>query len=257
MAFGVKRAAPEPTSDDVVHLNVGGINYDTRRSTLCLHNGPLRNMFRQDGHFSGKVDFDRDDRMFIDRDGRVFACVLGFLRTGVATVPSGLTLAQCQFERGYFFEDPPLVRNEAVFALDKRPLLARFLRKLVGGVGQALRRERTTSFLRLDDFSTAIVHQRHSPTLHEIRFFLADTSSSGQLSGEHWTTSADVQVVVQQMHAAPLDERSLEFYLETIDADLQWTVRYERRPLEGQLGVMRARFVYFTALYSGNARPTE
>lgn len=251
MAAGMKRLAENGRRDDIVHLNVGGVSYDTRRSTLCSHEGPLQHMFNADGSFSGHVTTDRDDRSFIDRDGRAFACVLGFLRTGIATVPPGLSLVECQRELCYFFIDPPMVRNEALLALDKRPLLVVFLANLVQEVRNCVRRNKKTTFMHVGDISIIVEYTKFSSFLHEMRFFISDTASSGQRSADHWSTSPTIRAVVGQIHAEPLDERSIEFYLEKLDNEMCWSVRYERRLLEGQLGAMRAHFVHFSALYRG------
>ena len=251
---GMKRSR----DDDVVHLNVGGVYYDTRRSTLCSHEGPLQHMFNQTGNFSGQVSTDRDGRSFIDRNGRAFACVLDFLRTGTATVPSGLSLAECQRELNYFFVQPPMVRNEALLALNKRPSLMAFLQVFIVRVGNVIRAGNGPQWIRFGNHRLHVRIQKHSSLLHELRCFICDTASGGQSSSDHWTTNEDFRLAVGEMHAEPLDERSLEFYLETFDTDIRWSVRYEGRSLDNQLGLMRARFVHFTALYSGPVnKPTK
>jgi hypothetical protein len=208
-------------------------------------------MFNEDGSFSGHVTTDRDGRSFIDRDGRAFACVLGFLRTGIATVPPGLSLVECQRELCYFFIEPPMVRNEALLALDKRPLLMVFLANLVQGVRNHVRRIKKTTFMQLGDVSINVEYTKFSSFLHEMRFFISDTASSGQRSADHWSTGPNIRAAVSQIYADPLDERSIEFYLETLDNEICWNVSYERRLLEGQLGAMRAHFIHFSALYRG------
>lgn len=68
---------------DRITLNVGGVRYQTTRSTLCSYKGSmLEKMF--DGNFKEKPD--EDGSYFIDRDGELFKYVLHVLRNGKITV---------------------------------------------------------------------------------------------------------------------------------------------------------------------------
>ena len=66
-----------------VKLNVGGTKFETTKATLeqFVPEGMLALMFS--GRF--KVDSDKDDYVFLDRDGTHFRKILNFLRTGHAS----------------------------------------------------------------------------------------------------------------------------------------------------------------------------
>lgn len=67
-------------SNKIVYLNVGGVFYDTTYETLTKYENsyfiPLLS-----GKFS--IEKDRNDRIFIDRNGKTFKKILNFLRNGV------------------------------------------------------------------------------------------------------------------------------------------------------------------------------
>ena len=81
--------------DDIIQLNVGGVQYTTTRFTLCHY---------PDSMFSGRHDCKVDDsgRVFIDRDGSMFKHILNFLRSGRLLLPND-------------FSDFALLANEADF----------------------------------------------------------------------------------------------------------------------------------------------
>lgn len=62
--------------NEIEYLNVGGVNYATRRSTLCVKGSFFEALY------SGKMKSGEtiNDALFIDRDGNLFADVLNYLR---------------------------------------------------------------------------------------------------------------------------------------------------------------------------------
>lgn len=68
-----------PTSNEIVHLNVGGHMYTTLKSTLCK--------FPSLALVEILKNCDEDGNVFIDRDVRMFYYILGFLRTGELSLP--------------------------------------------------------------------------------------------------------------------------------------------------------------------------
>jgi len=73
--------------DEIVYLNVGGKFFTTSRSTLTKYSPST-----MEAMFSGrwKMNTDRDNRVFIDRNGRLFEKILEVLRDprAVSEVPS-------------------------------------------------------------------------------------------------------------------------------------------------------------------------
>jgi hypothetical protein len=69
--------------DEIVELNVGGKHFTTARSTLCRFEGSvLASMFS--GRW--KLPIDSKGRYFIDRNPKIFAVVLDFLREPNASI---------------------------------------------------------------------------------------------------------------------------------------------------------------------------
>lgn len=68
-----------PTSRDIVRLNVGGHLYTTTKSTLTrYYSSGLDNIL---------LNLDDEGNVFVDRDGRMFQYILGFLRNGELCLP--------------------------------------------------------------------------------------------------------------------------------------------------------------------------
>lgn len=76
-------------SSDIVRLNIGGVPYMTTKATLLSRGqnffGPLL-----DGHFAQLRD--ASGAYFIDRNGRMFAPLLDYLRQGVLMLPSDVKI---------------------------------------------------------------------------------------------------------------------------------------------------------------------
>jgi len=66
--------------DKIITLNVGGVLHTTTLSTLTSKESMLRSMFS--GNFTPTKLFDKDGNPFIDRNGKKFAIILEYLRTG-------------------------------------------------------------------------------------------------------------------------------------------------------------------------------
>jgi hypothetical protein len=86
--------------EEVLTLNVGGVTYNTTRSTLSKYPDSMLGAM-----FSGQfvpTAFDTQGNYFIDRDGEMFRHVLNFLRSGRLCIPQG-------------FQDHDLLEAEADF----------------------------------------------------------------------------------------------------------------------------------------------
>ena len=82
--------------DEVIHLNIGGIYFATRRSTLL----------ESDSFFSGAVHSHSDcHELFVDRDPTHFRHILNWMR-GVKYLPEDDTILQeLSWEADYFCMD--------------------------------------------------------------------------------------------------------------------------------------------------------
>ena len=94
-------------SDSVIRLNVGGVHYDTTKSTLCRISGSML-----ESMFSGSIPSQKvKGRYFIDRDGALFQYILRYLRDGeLWTPPSNLDLCQDLLREAQFFCLSPLIQ---------------------------------------------------------------------------------------------------------------------------------------------------
>jgi hypothetical protein len=88
-----------------VLLNVGGCEY-AELDTVLANSPPgvLARMFSASSPYT--LMRDAHGRVFIGADGEAFAAVLGYLRRGVALVPTTLSRARVQLELNYFFDAP-------------------------------------------------------------------------------------------------------------------------------------------------------
>eukprot|EP01062_Namystynia_karyoxenos_P039859 TRINITY_DN28996_c0_g1_i1.p1 TRINITY_DN28996_c0_g1~~TRINITY_DN28996_c0_g1_i1.p1 ORF type:complete len:367 (+),score=124.88 TRINITY_DN28996_c0_g1_i1:94-1101(+) len=76
--------------DDIIGLNVGGRVFTTTRATLCRERDSLlASLFDPAAEAGLRLPVDSDGNFFIDRDGRLFAIALNFLRT--FSLPDGLS----------------------------------------------------------------------------------------------------------------------------------------------------------------------
>lgn len=84
-----------PTSNEIVHLNVGGHLYTTLKHTLYkYHSLALVEILK---------NCDEDGNVFIDRDGRTFYYILRFLRTGELSLPDDFSdFDSLTYEVNYF-----------------------------------------------------------------------------------------------------------------------------------------------------------
>jgi len=94
-------------SNDMIYLNVGGVQYSTTRSTLTKYpNSMIGAMFKP---YPAQVD--KDGRFFIDRNGPMFEYILQFLRSGELTLPDGFKnhqLLKCEVD---YYQILPLVES--------------------------------------------------------------------------------------------------------------------------------------------------
>ena len=84
---------------EIVRLNVGGRIFDTTAQTLAMSS-------YFEPFLQGRMDYGRDDndRLFIDRDGKLFAYLLNFMRTAKLHLPQKIVeerraelLGECDF----------------------------------------------------------------------------------------------------------------------------------------------------------------
>ena len=81
-------ASPPISGSDHIVLNVGGVRFETLRSTLCKYNDSmLAAMFS--GRHAKPLPMDQDGIYFLDRDPVLFRIVLLFLRQVVPSCARG------------------------------------------------------------------------------------------------------------------------------------------------------------------------
>jgi hypothetical protein len=89
--------------DDIVKRNVGGKLFVTTRATLCAEAGSmLAAKFDPESKFAPPKEI--DGAVFLDRDPKMFECLLNYLRNGcqvVLYIPDGLVKA-IAVEADYF-----------------------------------------------------------------------------------------------------------------------------------------------------------
>lgn len=135
-------------------INVGGSLYETLPSTLASRGGVLAVMFGSDStvqqYGTERYARDANSRPFIDRDGPSFACVMSYLRTGIALVPDGvgLSVVQVQQELEYYFPGPdcPLAMPPIMAAAMRDPLYAALEAKRETVETERKKKERAVDF---------------------------------------------------------------------------------------------------------------
>jgi len=76
-------------AEDVIGLNVGGRTFTTTRDTLCKErDSVLAVLFDRNADVGGGLPVDSEGNFFLDRDSRLFAITLNYLRTG--TLPDDM-----------------------------------------------------------------------------------------------------------------------------------------------------------------------
>uniref|UniRef100_A0A914V8I2 BTB domain-containing protein n=2 Tax=Plectus sambesii TaxID=2011161 RepID=A0A914V8I2_9BILA len=117
-------------ANDVVTLSVGGKEFATYFGTLANSRSPYFEYMFQVDRFSGRIlinssniILDRQDRVFVDRDGELFSHVLNFFRDGKrAVLPEDTNILRRLVREAEFFNLPSLVAilEERLNEEDKR-----------------------------------------------------------------------------------------------------------------------------------------
>lgn len=89
-----------PTSSEIVRLNVGGHLYTTMKSTLKRYQSLALNYILE--------NCDREGNVVVDRDGRMFEYILGFLRTDKLCLPDDFSDFDSLTTEVEFFDIPNL-----------------------------------------------------------------------------------------------------------------------------------------------------
>ncbi|KAH3732108.1 hypothetical protein Pelo_17061 [Pelomyxa schiedti] len=92
------------TTSDMVRLNVGGQLFITTRTTLSMTSGSSTSSSFFTVLLSGKLPSTMDETgaFFIDRNGKLFAPILDFMRTGLLFVPPTLNTDAVYNEAEYY-----------------------------------------------------------------------------------------------------------------------------------------------------------
>ena len=155
----------------IVHLNVGGVSFQTLRSTLIAH---------KDSFLARLVSTDlnvlqlTDGAIFIDRDGALFAPILQYLRSGFLTIPPHLDANAVKMEFDFYLP--------GVFTIDEKlPLV-----------------ERWNNFCKSDDVRNR-EYSRYNTFLHMLRSVGQSFSlpprcnlASAHTVSLHWTCGMEV-----------------------------------------------------------------
>lgn len=109
-------ATIQKTQQVIVELNVGGVHYTTSAATLCKKPGTMLAAM-----FSGRYEVLKgsDGRVFLDRDGELFAYILCYLRDDTVPVTldtDELLLRRLQLEFEFFNLEPMISREVAFVA---------------------------------------------------------------------------------------------------------------------------------------------
>ena len=94
-------------SQDLIHLNVGGVLYTTTKVTLSRYpNSMLGAMFNG----SMPTTCDENGRYFIDRDGQMFVYILNFLRSSQLALPDDFKHYDQLAIEADFYQIEPLIQ---------------------------------------------------------------------------------------------------------------------------------------------------
>jgi hypothetical protein len=94
----------------IVKLNIGGVRFTTTNGTLLQNEE--RNFFH--GLLSGELSVERDDEgaLFIDREGKYFAPILEYMRTGELVIPPDINTAFVLRESEFYgIKLPPIAET--------------------------------------------------------------------------------------------------------------------------------------------------
>lgn len=99
----VEGLSSSSATTSIIELNVGGKHFSTTLQTLC--SGAQLNYFSS--LVASRVPSVRDDknRYFIDRDPKLFACILNYLRSGRLVVPNAYSLNDVVEEAAFYCVD--------------------------------------------------------------------------------------------------------------------------------------------------------
>eukprot|EP01006_Ploeotia_vitrea_P015422 TRINITY_DN44173_c0_g1_i1.p1 TRINITY_DN44173_c0_g1~~TRINITY_DN44173_c0_g1_i1.p1 ORF type:complete len:252 (+),score=43.23 TRINITY_DN44173_c0_g1_i1:49-804(+) len=115
--------------EEIVELNVGGVHYTVSRDTLVgKHNadGQAKNIFAAMNSGDFCIELDKENRIWLDRDGILFRYILNYLRDGAWNLPEDFTEhAALHTEAKFYGLTEPAVDVGAQFVLySYRTLLA-------------------------------------------------------------------------------------------------------------------------------------
>ena len=103
----------ERASPDRIRLNVGGRHFEVSRSLIDQLGSMLARLV------SDTWNDDSDEVVFIDRDGDLFAQVLGYLRYGSVELPANVSRGAFRREMDYYglaYDDAAVTDGDVVIA---------------------------------------------------------------------------------------------------------------------------------------------
>ncbi|XP_023931584.1 uncharacterized protein LOC106171442 [Lingula anatina] len=98
---------PMRMSEDLVHLNIGGVHFTTTKSTLTRYADSMLGAM-----FSGAMATTVDEKghYFIDRDGDIFRYILNFLRSSRLSLPEGFKDLDLLAAEADFYQIQPMIQ---------------------------------------------------------------------------------------------------------------------------------------------------
>ena len=96
------------SGNEMIKLNVGGIVYQTTRSTLCKYPDSMLGAMFNGCH---TMVLDENECCFIDRDGELFRYILNFLRSSRLSLPSNFQDTDQLTEEADFYQISPLIET--------------------------------------------------------------------------------------------------------------------------------------------------